>query len=651
MQPLVFENVSQVNFYRSIGSIQVDLFKKFNKLMDLSFQLDSFSNFFHKIGMGWTVGLQSTAFVMFSSYIRSGLQSSLDGSEYTYPDSDFCLFAQYPHPNSMIYVLNSANLTNCTMTIRWLMSYFLASNVNMTSILKNFPYALQIYSICVDSLNGTANFGPMIAQCNLSSKYGGATLYAEDYQTEFNTELAQNLFIFIFIPIACVLGLTFSIIIIYKIYLYRFDLNQNTQHFLKDNIANYMIANSVFNSLYCVIFLFYPINGCVDLLYGSFCSSIHTSYVSQYYKIIFIAYAGEILKMCSNISIILINVNRHMLIGREHSAFLEFVSQWDFKWTIGLSVLLSAVLNIGHIFQYQLNDGTAYSENLFGFYNILYTYPFYPSINEFSLWFPLYLFIYFFINFLFFFIANASLEASIARKIPAEALLENQRRMEQMQMTVMNSDPGEAYVQHQLMDTNTSKWVTIWAVANALMNFILRSPELFFILSTSDLLFGFRNPLSLFLATWPSVRSFIVDITYFAYILTFIINFFIFSFFNHKLMKILSDWCKVSNLPTEQTVNLNIPIFQIENSAEAASDANLLPPPYQPYAETSFQSFGGNSFQPYAGPYGSPGYQPYSGPMYQPYGAPSYQPYTTPSYQPYAGSRFYSTKPQSNVNF
>jgi hypothetical protein len=75
---------------------------------------------------------------------------------------------------------------------------------------------------------------------------------------------------------------------------------------------------------------------------------------------VFVAYFGETFKLCGNISFILMSVNRYMLIGREHNSTLEKISKWDFKWVIVLSLGISGLINVGHAFQYLLNNGDYY---------------------------------------------------------------------------------------------------------------------------------------------------------------------------------------------------------------------------------------------------------------------------------------------------
>ncbi len=93
--------------------------------------------------------------------------------------------------------------------------------------------------------------------------------------------------------------------------------HKHKKTYLKEEFYRYMSVISKFNCIYCLIFVFYPINVCNN--YNSdffFCPGFYTNYVAQYYKIIFVAYLGESLKMWPNILYLLMTVNRYMLIGK-----------------------------------------------------------------------------------------------------------------------------------------------------------------------------------------------------------------------------------------------------------------------------------------------------------------------------------------------
>jgi hypothetical protein len=305
------------------------------------FELDNLMNFVHSIGFAWTTSLPvaGQTWIELATY-DDNYATWIDGSEYSYPDEDFCIFVQFPQRNFIIYFLMFPSITQCTSTIRYY-NYF---TQNMTLLFEYFPDAALVFSICKNYMNGTLDFAPIISNCNMSHFRESGTSHAESYQVEYLFEFVEDILIFIAIPAACAIGLFLNILVVRAVY-------QNQQKDLKDDFYQYMSLNSKFNCLYCIIFLFYPVNSCVDIMTGYFCSSIRKSYVTQLYKIVLVAFFGETFKMCSNISFILMNVNRYMLIGREHNATFEKISKWNMNWVIAVTVFTSILANIAHSFQ------------------------------------------------------------------------------------------------------------------------------------------------------------------------------------------------------------------------------------------------------------------------------------------------------------
>jgi hypothetical protein len=60
--------------------------------------MDSLKNFFHKIGIEWTLSVCDNAFVIFSETPANtnGVSWVNNQDDYSYPDSDFCIFANFP---------------------------------------------------------------------------------------------------------------------------------------------------------------------------------------------------------------------------------------------------------------------------------------------------------------------------------------------------------------------------------------------------------------------------------------------------------------------------------------------------------------------------------------------------------------------------
>jgi hypothetical protein len=169
-----------------------------------------------------------------------------------------------------------------------------------------------------------------------------------------------------------------------------------------------------------------------------------------------------------------------MLISREHSPFLERISKFEIKRLIIISILLSLILNIGHIFQYQISGYNAISDPFYNsnyLYTDFYSYPFIASgaFNFFSIYSILYLIVNFFV----FLILNTTVEIVIVRKLQKE-LLEKRKRLEQLnQMDMGTRKKLEMYSKKELR-------AIVMVIMNSLINFFLRLPEILVFISSSN---------------------------------------------------------------------------------------------------------------------------------------------------------------------
>jgi hypothetical protein len=291
---------------------------------------------------------------------------------------------------------------------------------------------------------------------------GSDAIHAEYYQVGFIFEFVQDIFIFIAIPVASALGLFLNVLIIRAVH-------QNQEKDLKDDFYQYMSLNSKFNCLYCIIFLFYPVNSCNDIMTGYFCSSIRTFYVTQLYKIVIVAFFGETFKMCSNIMYTLMNINRYMLIGREHNPTFEKMSKWSINWVIAVTVFTSLLASVAHAFQYELHGYSLYrtlSDNSY-----IYIYPYYPAINYHSTAFDAYLFVYFIFNFFVFFVANTFVEVVLVMKLHKE-LGDKKTRVDQMTANSINAPLSFRRKRKLDIEERTENRATSMVVINALLNLI-----------------------------------------------------------------------------------------------------------------------------------------------------------------------------------
>jgi hypothetical protein len=316
---------------------------------------------------------------------------------YTYPDRDFCIFAQFPLKKRIQLSLDNAG-SNCTITYTWLCTHGQMS--------LNPCYNRTINKDKLDS---------MIKLCQLKiNETGGSGVYPsypDFYQTRLISMLFLELVPFVFMPCACLIGLFLNWKIIQTI-----DKNKNKE--LKEDFYKYMSANAKFNCVYCLSYVFYPMTSCNWTLSSSFCSSVFTTKFVQYFKIVMISYVGEVVKMCANIAYLMMTLNRYLLVGKEHSSWLITVAKLEFKWVILGILLFSSLINIGHGWEYVVVEDmdSLISPNIYYIALNGFSYSNYPEANQ-ELPYFVYSIVYFAINFGAFFILNTGIEIQIVRRM------------------------------------------------------------------------------------------------------------------------------------------------------------------------------------------------------------------------------------------
>jgi hypothetical protein len=445
---LVFEKVENINLEGMVGSIQPDLFNySFGQITDVFIRVDSLANFFHQVGLEWTRYLSNINQNIWISFeeINMGYNSWLHpGFGYTYPNSDLCIFAhfvfmqpQQKKNDGSIALVVPIILTNfttigCTDSAAWLTQGY---NV-YTDVLDDIRLSRGLptsYKICWNKSSYAPDLSfikTKISQCssilNSSTESIQAQQASSKTYTDYNEvvvifQFVFDLLSFVLIPLACVLGLLLNARVIWTV------LKKGKKD-LNEDFYKYMALNSIFNCLFCFIYAFYPTNYCLRYETGYFCSTIFNSVAAQVVKIVFIGYFGEVLKMCSSISYILITINRYILVGKEHNFVLTVIAKWSLKHVIRATVVFSLLINIGHCFQYRINYGWA--ELLDDGYENKFTYDLYPSIVIFNFSFQVYSIVYFVISFVVFFCINTFVEASLVMKMRKE-IAEKRDRIEE----------------------------------------------------------------------------------------------------------------------------------------------------------------------------------------------------------------------------
>ena len=93
----------------------------------------------------------------------------------------------------------------------------------------------------------------------------------------------------------------------------------------------HIFYNSMFNSILCFLNCFSLMNICI-FAQSSFCSSIYKTNGAQYFKIIFIHFLGNSLRLCCNFSFILFSVSRFYILMAIKSKIVQTYEKFNLNF-------------------------------------------------------------------------------------------------------------------------------------------------------------------------------------------------------------------------------------------------------------------------------------------------------------------------------
>jgi hypothetical protein len=266
----------------------------------------------------------------------------------------------------------------------------------------------------------------------------------------------------------------------------------------------------------------------------------------------------------------MMTLNRYLLIGRDHSSWLTKIGKLDFKRLMKISLIISAVLNIGHMWEYEaivdklFMEGSLIDESV---KMLSDSYSDYPFANQGQPYF-IYSCVLFVINFGVFFFLNAGVEVRIVRRMHKE-LKEKRERLARIRgknnaahspsIGDANQQNAEAEIRCQEEeDGRKERQIIKMVLLNGVCNFVLRAPDALFwlensgnwklITNTNEVL---RDLTQIYV---PGLFNLLADIGYFTYILTFSTNFFIFYKFNSKFNECVLAFWKTKGAPDQKSI-------------------------------------------------------------------------------------------------
>jgi hypothetical protein len=131
-------------------------------------------------------------------------------------------------------------------------------------------------------------------------------------------------------------------------------LNTHLKSF--DNLMHkHIFFNAMFNFILCFINSFYQVNICV-FTKSSFCSSVYKVPVVQYFKIIFILFLGNSVRLCCNFSFILFSLSRFYISTSAKTKFYNLFEKFNLRLFYVIMFALCSVWNIFKLFEYRPNE-------------------------------------------------------------------------------------------------------------------------------------------------------------------------------------------------------------------------------------------------------------------------------------------------------
>ncbi len=365
----VFRKLEILSFYGQTGKIQEDLFKSFNFIKSLKLHLDNFSYFVHYVGFEWTAFLNyhlneidnfnsisdqvlRNKHISIYVILDEDIQDVTSDNPYTFPDHDLCLFKNFPHQKLVYPVFWFLSMTNvrCSCTIYWLLQHTpIYKNVSFLELTVLPITSKEIYSECQKNrtfieycINMTSDLEKKchIKQTSSYDKTTTSALY-DLYTSKYLVSIIST-------PAACVLGFLLNYLIIRTI--------RRNKNDLKEGLFIFMSMNAYFNCAYCLIYLCNLMSECI-IVDSVYCSSVRANIYVQYIKIVLINFIGNAIKICSNVTYLLITINRYMLVGKNPIILLQSIAELSLRKIKFALLIFCIVLSLPKLYVYDVNLG------------------------------------------------------------------------------------------------------------------------------------------------------------------------------------------------------------------------------------------------------------------------------------------------------
>jgi hypothetical protein len=307
--------------------------------------------------------------------ILASQNSEILDNYYEYPDEDFCLFHHFPH-NKLVYpLIDPGRKVNCSCTIIWLTKSTLLFYHSLDPKMDYQPYTgsnlkyEQFNYLSLAYCSFIFNYEEQYKKCNfkkrieLCQSLGDSSQNVTNNQNafQFNNDfdllnlikLIEYVLLVILNPIIAFFGIISNIMVVYVIYMMKYSKSilHKEKKRPKEAMFDYIMMHSIFNVIFCIIMILKIINECLFITPSLFCSAFLTTKSSQYFKIIFIEFFGNVIKMCCNMSYTAITLSRLILMQNKKDGCFKYINKVKVKhYLIGI-IVLSSIISSFKLFQ------------------------------------------------------------------------------------------------------------------------------------------------------------------------------------------------------------------------------------------------------------------------------------------------------------
>ena len=491
----IFKSIQELKMQGSISGIQDELFISFKLLKRLHLILSNTRDFWHQSSDNkWLRSLNSHIDYDIESLKNQPESSSLNETtvnylrrnvaiifhdsvhyyeKYEFPDEDICLFRNHNYRQLNMLVATKNELIIVDLQIKSCLYEYINKYRNLVKNLLQIEKVFHLQSF----INCSSNISKRFLECNHSNH---TTTTIKQKKVFIYDDLAYLFDIMEFVgpiismPIVAFLGAASNILIIITI---KHKKNKKTYTENK-RLLDYLILNSTLNIAECILTSFTLISDCLGTD-SKFCSSIMTSFLVQYFRVIVIGYCGEALRTCSLLTILCFSIERYRAAVESSWKIVNKLSQTRMSILIILIVAISFLTSVNKLFEYEFIEYYR-SQNE------------YPRLNLFKMlivdknseWFKvLYLFHYILNDFVLL-VANLTVDIFLVREIKAKLRVKKKFNLKLLQQTSSSSTETtfNTYRSHisKVIEkiSETEKNVDKLVIYSFMVYFLFRFPEI-----------------------------------------------------------------------------------------------------------------------------------------------------------------------------